>query len=95
MTETLIKRRGDHVRYFKLYKKALKDLQQCEHLRDAGTWGIGARPITDEYARRWQQIRMRVELLEAYFENRKPNWFQCYYLSIEEMQRRNAHYEAF
>ncbi len=88
---TIIRKR-DHVAVFKLYKRALFDLQICERARDNGTWGIAAKPPTDDQAKRWQSIRMRFEILEAFLEGRNPNWFFCYHISLDECKRRNESY---
>lgn len=88
-------KRKPYSHYFRLYKTALAELKSCE-LSRGSTFGIAAKPIKtgDIDAERWQQIRMRVEILEAHLEGRKPNWYLCYHLPVEEMQRRNATYKA-
>lgn len=47
----------------------------------------------DPYARRWQQIQMRIAIMETYLRGEvAPNWYNAHWLSNEEAGRRNESY---
>ena len=79
------------VKYFKLYKKVKAELDHYVSMRGS-SFGVGVG--TDEYAVKWQGKQMRLEILEAFLEGRKPNWYFAYYLNNEERNRRNQSYCA-
>jgi hypothetical protein len=73
---------------FKLYKKIKADLDFYASMRGS-SFGIGVGK--DEYAIKWQSKQMRLEIVEAFLEGRKPNWHFADYLDYEEKQRRNQY----
>lgn len=76
---------------FKLYKRVKNDLLNFERARGSG-YGIAV--DNDTFAKAWQAIRMRAEILESYLENRNPNWTNANYLTHAEALRRNDSYCA-
>ena len=79
----------DCTKYFLLYKKVISQMNFYKNMRES-LHGIAVG--NDEYAKKWQGLNMRRELLEAKLEGRNPNWYHAYYLPIEEMERRNKSY---
>lgn len=48
---------------------------------------------TDLLARKWQQIQMRIAIMETYLRGEiAPNWYNAHWLSKEEADRRNESY---
>ena len=78
-------------KYFKLYKKVKRELEYYVSMRGS-SFGVGVG--ADEYAVKWQGKQMRLEILEAFLECRKPNWYFAYYLNNEERDKRNQSYCA-
>jgi len=74
------------IKCFKLYKKIKSDLDSYVLMRGS-SFGIGKGE--DEYAKKWQSKQMRLEIVEAFLEGRKPNWHFADYLDYEERKRRN------
>jgi len=74
-----------------LYKEIKSQLNAIERAR-GDSFGIAVK--TDIYAKEWQSIRMRFEIIEAANEGRNPNWFHAPYLDAAEAQRRNDSYVA-
>jgi hypothetical protein len=62
---------------FKLYKKIKADLDFYASMRGS-SFGIGVGK--DEYAIKWQSKQMRLEIVEAFLEGRKPNWHFAHYI---------------
>ena len=76
-------------KYFKLYKEVKRELEYYVSMRGS-SFGVGVG--VDEYAVKCQGKQMRLEILEAFLEGRKPNWYFAYYLNNEERDRRNQSY---
>ena len=70
----------------KLYKKIKADLDLYVSMRGS-SFGISIGK--DEYAIKWRSKQMRLEIVEAFLEGKKPNWHFADYLDYEEKQRRN------
>jgi len=70
-------------KYFKLYKEVKRELEYYVSMRGS-SFGVGVG--ADEYAVKWQGKQMRLEILEAFLEGRKPNWYFAYYLNNEERE---------
>lgn len=48
---------------------------------------------TDEYAIKWQQIQMRIAIMETYLRGEiAPNWYNAHWLSHDEASKRNESY---
>lgn len=72
---------------FALYFKS------CERSELYKRWRMplsGAIAVSDdEYARKWQQIQMRIAIMETYLRGEiAPNWYNAHWLSNEEANRR-------
>ena len=80
-----------YVKYFKLYKSVKADLDHYVNMRGS-RFGVGVG--ADEYAIKWQGKQMRLEILEAFLEGRRPNWYFAYYIKKDERDRRNQSYCA-
>lgn len=76
------------IKCFKLYKKIKAELDYYVSKRGS-SFGIGVGK--DEYAKKWQNKQMRLEIVEAFLEGRKPNWHFADYLDYDEKQRRNQY----
>lgn len=76
------------IKCFKLYKKIKAELDFYVSMRGS-SFGIGVGE--DEYAKKWQSKQMRLEIVEAFLEGRKPNWHFADYLDYDEKQRRNQY----
>ena len=78
-------------RLFKLYRELNLSMEKIEKAR-GDEFGIAVK--NDAFALEWQQTRMRLEILEAFLENRNPDWTNARYLSIAEALKRNSSYFA-
>lgn len=76
-------------RIFKLYKKVTEIQENA--IAQRGRRGIAVH--TDFWSKKWQDVEMRREIMEAFLEDRNPNWAHARYLSLEERKKRNTWYK--
>ncbi|MEA5104723.1 hypothetical protein [Pantoea sp. S18] len=76
---------------FALYFKAPERSDLYKRWREPFS---GAIAVSDDlYARKWQQIQMRLAIMETYLRGEiAPNWYNAHWLSNEEANRRNESY---
>lgn len=75
-------------RIFALYCKAKRYEDNWIKWRKQGRHGIAV--STDECAIKWQQIQMRINIMEAYLSGGEPNWFNAKWLTAEQARFRNG-----
>jgi len=82
--------RIDYPRYFRLYKSIKSQLEFIERNRIGGTFGILLNSATDEMAIRYKYLRVRLEIVSSFLENRDTNWGYAYnYIGEEEVYSRS------
>lgn len=69
-----------------MYKSIKQELDYYAKMR-GDTFGILVGK--DEYAIKYQNKRMRLEIVESFLEYREPNWYVANYLDRKEIERRN------
>lgn len=76
---------------FNLYVKLNRSSDGYISMRKNGFCAIAV--SDDFYARKWQQIQMRLEIMKTYLSNEKaPNWFMARWLDYDEAKKRNESY---
>ncbi|WP_336804045.1 hypothetical protein [Erwinia aphidicola] len=76
---------------FALYLKARERSEPYKHWRFTLSGAIAV--SGDPYAIKWQQIQMRIAIMETYLRGEiAPNWYNAHWLSHDEASRRNESY---